>query len=93
MKKTYFLLPGLFLFVSASCKETEKAIDCNGICQRYADCYDSSYDVSACASECRDEATHNEADACKDCLDDEDSCTAQTFNCTDECANVLISAS
>ena len=38
------------------CSSVENAIDCNGICGRYKDCFDSTYDTGACEQRCRDNA-------------------------------------
>jgi uncharacterized protein YceK len=74
-------------------QRVETAIDCNGICERYASCFDSKYDVSACAARCRSEARkepdfRRKADMCNTCIS-ERSCVAATFACVTECASVV----
>ena len=69
------------------------AIDCNGICNRYQTCFDSKYDVSACASRCRDSAGKDDdyrrkADKCYGCLNDK-ACAQATFSCALECLAVV----
>ena len=71
----------------------DAAIDCNGICDRYAACFDKSYDTSACASRCRKAAsTENDyrlkADRCNACIG-EKSCAGATFKCLPECVSVV----
>lgn len=74
-------------------QKVEAAIDCNGICERYASCFDKSYDVSACASRCRASASERpnfrrKADLCHACIT-ERSCVAATFACVTECVAVV----
>ena len=86
-----------FLAVSllSSCAVVQKidsAIDCNGICERYASCFDKGYDVSACASRCRASASEKpdfrrKADMCNACLTDR-SCVS-AFACVSECVSVV----
>jgi hypothetical protein len=83
----------LGFFVGASCDEIDAAFDCQQVCDRYQDCFDSSYDVDACRSRCRtrseqDSSTRAAADACEACIDDM-SCTSATFNCGDDCVNIV----
>jgi hypothetical protein len=71
----------------------DSAIDCNGICNRYASCFDKGYDVSACASRCRASAAKQDdfrrkADTCNDCIS-ERSCVAATFACASDCVGVV----
>lgn len=84
------------LCLSSSCAVVQKidsAIDCNGICDRYASCFDKKYDVSACASRCRDSASkepdfRRKADMCNACIS-ERSCVQATFACVTECVSVV----
>lgn len=81
---------------SSSCAVVQKidtAIDCNGICDRYASCFDSAYDKSACASRCRQAASdqpdyRRKADMCSACIS-ERSCAAASFACATECLSVV----
>jgi hypothetical protein len=80
-------------FACGAEKEIENEIDCQSICQRYSDCFDSSYDVSACQDRCendvdRGELTFEEVDACDDCIDDR-SCASGTLNCATECVGIV----
>jgi hypothetical protein len=88
---TVFLVAvGTFSFYG--CDKVDQAYDCNAICQKYADCVDSSYDVSKCADSCRDKADSDDsfadkADDCQACIDDK-ACT-ETFPCIGECAGIV----
>ena len=65
--------------------------DCHDICQRYADCFDSSYDVDACKDRCESDASNSDTkqsklDACHDCIGDHDSCVKDIASCGDDCS-------
>lgn len=85
----------LTVSVMSTCAVVQKidsAIDCNGICERYASCFDKGYDVSACASRCRASASakpefRRTADMCNACLTDR-SCVS-SFACVSECVTVV----
>lgn len=86
---------GLFVFGALTvfgCNTVDNTVDCDGICRRYADCFDKSYDVSQCTSRCLDsvdnEGYHTQADACVSCIDDK-SCTSATFNCATQCKGIV----
>lgn len=77
----------------SACGSIDAAVDCQGICNRYKDCFDKNYDVSACASRCRSNANADstykgKADSCKACIDGA-SCTAAVFTCSSNCAAVV----
>ena len=83
----------LCLLFATGCDSVDAAFDCHAICDRYADCFDANYDVSACESRCRshaddDTAYRRQADQCDACIDDR-SCTSAVFNCAAECASVV----
>jgi len=90
-----FLLP-LVLLCSTGCvvvQRVESAIDCNGICARYASCFDKSYDTDACADRCRASARddldfRHKADSCNTCIS-ERSCVEATFKCVTQCVSVV----
>jgi len=75
-----------------ACDSVEHAYDCNQICNRYEECFDSEYDTGACASKCRDNAEDtnfgNHAESCQACIDDK-SCVGATFSCADECSGIV----
>lgn len=79
--------------ITASCADdVEEAFNCQQICQRYDDCVDDDYDVTACIDRCEENADADEdfaerADACEACLDDR-SC-GESFPCVDECIGVV----
>ncbi len=81
---------GLF---ASGCGSIDAAIDCQGICDRYKECFDKNYDVSACASRCRSNANADttykaKADSCKACIDGA-SCTGAIFSCSSNCSSVV----
>ncbi len=103
MTTTTMLADALFPFVRLGgllaavglmgCAPVDAALDCDTICTRYEDCFDGSYDVSACASRCRSRSASDTgaADArnrCEACINDR-ACASATFNCAADCANVV----
>jgi hypothetical protein len=84
---------GLACIFSFGCSQVQNAYDCDHICNRYSQCFDSSYDINACESRCKDTANDNEtyaskAESCQSCEDDK-SCAGATFSCIDECAGIV----
>jgi hypothetical protein len=76
-----------------SCDEVDEAFDCQSVCSRYRDCFDSNYDVGACRADCRARADNDPsvkaaADTCEACLDDM-SCASSTFNCASSCGAIV----
>ena len=86
----------LLLLISSGCAVVQRidtAIDCNGICNRYASCFNKDYDTEGCASRCRASGRaeadfRRKADMCNACIT-ERSCIAATFACAAECASVV----
>jgi hypothetical protein len=80
-------------FAASSCDKAEEAFDCEQVCTRYRDCYDSGYDVSGCESRCRTNSANNpnirdDADTCESCIGDK-SCLSATFNCAGSCGTIV----
>jgi len=98
LSRAILVLPLLLSFgtglAGAGCvNEIDRITDCQDICGRYSDCFDSSYDVSACRSKCTDKASHSadfdqRVDECENCFDDR-SCTSTAFTCTTECVTIV----
>jgi hypothetical protein len=89
----FTILGTVTLFGNLSCDKAEEAFDCSEVCQRYADCYDSGYDVSGCESRCRtraasDPSVQSAASTCESCIGDK-SCISATFNCGDSCSSIV----
>jgi hypothetical protein len=87
------LLVVLSLSSCAVVQKVDTAIDCGGICDRYASCFDKGYDTSACASRCRARAAKDrdfrrKADMCMACIT-ERSCMEATVSCLPECVSVV----
>ena len=86
----------LVLMLSSGCavvQRVDTAIDCNGICARYASCFNKGYDTNACEDRCRasaraDPAFRRKADVCNACIT-ERSCVEATFACVTECVSVV----
>jgi hypothetical protein len=90
---TLTILGALSLVSSISCDRIDAAFDCQAVCERYRDCYNSSYDVGGCESRCRSNAANDpnaqqEADACDACIGDK-SCASATFNCGTTCGTIV----
>jgi hypothetical protein len=86
-------MPLVLAVTSIGCDSADRIYDCTSICNKYKDCADANYDVSACVSECRDKAAESEAyedraDDCQACVDDR-SCIGAAFNCADECVGIV----
>lgn len=83
-----FLVAGI-----TACATTDNIQACINVCDRYKQCYDSSYDTTDCYDQCRDKSNDNashaqEVDDCSNCIDGK-SCTGATFDCGTECAPII----
>jgi len=68
--------------------------DCHDVCQRYADCANSDYDVDACKDRCESDASNsddkqNKLDECHDCIGDHDSCVDDIAHCSSSCGSFI----
>jgi len=88
------VLSGGALLLTTACsddaEEVVNRVTCSDVCERYADCFDTSYDVESCVDRCTNDATADEEkeerlEVCQACID-ERSCSSAVFNCTTECA-------
>jgi hypothetical protein len=92
MKKAlgFSFVLALFAVACNPVEEIEEEVDCNDLCTRYRDCYDTTYNVDACNDRCGelvdggDPAAANSCDACLD----SNSC-AGSFECVDECYGLI----
>lgn len=78
---------------SEAVDDINNSIDCNTVCQRYADCFDGDYDVDGCSDKCEnragsDDDRQRQLRTCDACIDDR-SCTAATFACADDCVGIV----
>ncbi len=83
----------LMMTVLLTAGAIDAAFDCDTICNRYKDCFDGDYDVSGCATRCRNSAEgdteyYQQVDRCEACISDE-ACTSATFSCFSECSSVV----
>lgn len=93
MRLLALALASLLAPACAVVQKVDTAIDCSGICDRYASCFDARYDTSACASRCRasaakDPAFRRKADVCNACIT-ERSCVEATLACVRDCVSVV----
>jgi hypothetical protein len=83
---------GSFAAGFAGCDKADEIFDCQSVCSRYQDCFDKSYDVGKCRSDCRanserDSTIRQKADTCEKCISGK-SCTA-SFACATECVGIV----
>ncbi|MCA9601954.1 MAG: hypothetical protein R3A78_12065 [Polyangiales bacterium] len=88
-----FVAASLAFGVAGCADEIDAAIDCNDICSKYAECFDSDYDEEACFDRCDDKANDNEdfdhkVDVCSACIDGQ-SCVESGFMCAADCAGIV----
>jgi hypothetical protein len=93
MHRALFLACGLAVATLLSCDAADRAFDCQSVCNRFQDCFASSYDAQACQMRCRDRAASDreyerQADLCQTCIGDR-SCSAAAVNCAAQCLNIL----
>jgi len=94
LKHLLVLVPvALVLAAVSACSSVDNAIDCHTICQRYADCFNTSYDVGACETRCKNSAAseqdfQSKVNTCDACIDNR-SCASATFNCASSCNGVV----
>jgi hypothetical protein len=80
-----------FVAAAPACSTVENKYNCDQICDRYADCFDQSYDTDACQADCEEQAEDSgfadHAEDCEACIDDR-SCSG-SFACIDECVGIV----
>ncbi len=76
----------------AGCGAVDKVLDCNHVCTKYKDCFDSSYDVAACTGRCNSNSDsadfRTKANSCNACIEGQ-SCTGAAFGCATQCVGVV----
>jgi hypothetical protein len=87
------LLAALVGALALGCGDIDNAFDCNGICDRYKSCFDSSYNTSACYNRCQARGTSNNEsrrviDTCAACIGGL-SCAGAVFTCAVQCSSVV----
>jgi hypothetical protein len=75
------------------CGKADEIFDCQTVCSRYHDCYDTGYDVDACRQRCRtssenDPSVRSAANQCEACIGDK-SCLSATFSCGATCGTIV----
>lgn len=81
------------LSTSNGCGAADNLFDCQSVCSRYRDCYQSDYDVGKCRDQCRsrsetDSSVRAAADQCEACIGDK-SCISATFSCAASCGSIV----
>lgn len=88
---------GLVTFTGLSmtngCGTADEIFDCQAVCTRYRDCYQSDYDVDKCRNDCRTRSEHDSsvrsaANQCEACIGDK-SCLTATFTCQPSCLSIV----
>ncbi|MFO0619730.1 MAG: hypothetical protein U0414_44510 [Polyangiaceae bacterium] len=79
--------------ISDTANNIDEATDCDQVCARYADCFDSQYDQSTCRARCENRAATvtgfaDDLDACENCMDDK-ACSEASFNCSGTCDQIV----
>lgn len=94
MKKAWLIPVGLVLALGCdAADDIEATIDCRSVCDRYAECIDTDYDVSACRDDCENsidsgDLSQTDLDQCDNCIEDR-SCSGATFACATECLSIV----
>ncbi|EYF02601.1 Hypothetical protein CAP_6712 [Chondromyces apiculatus DSM 436] len=83
------IFAGLF---AGGCDDVDELVNCQEICQNYADCVDSEYDVEGCRNECETKSDNDkdyasDANVCEACLDGK--ACAEQIECFDDCPVIL----
>ena len=86
---TLFATLALGATACAPIEEIDRTVDCNDVCNRYADCFDSGYDRASCRDRCADVVDNDPraANDCDTCLDGR--ACSESFPCTDECFGIV----
>jgi hypothetical protein len=87
------LLGGGASVLFAGCGAAENLFDCQNVCTRFRDCFDSTYDVGQCRDTCRansekDPSTQQKADSCESCIGDK-SCAESAVTCSVACMGIV----
>ena len=87
------MAPAALLGCSSTVDEITNKIDCHQVCQRYADCFKSDYDVDGSNDKCENSADDDaqrerKLETCDSCIEDR-SCKHATFNCADDCLGIV----
>ena len=77
----------------SGCGKADEIFDCQTVCSRYHDCYDTGYDVDACRQRCRtnsenDPSVRSAANQCEACIGDK-SCLSATFSYGATCGTIV----
>lgn len=75
------------------CDQIDREVDCHKICDRYSECFDKDFDVSACQKRCSNRAEEDNnfadnVDSCDNCIG-KASCVEGAFKCASECKDIV----
>lgn len=83
---------GALLLPFVGCDTIEVLVDCQAICDKYADCFDPDASVSECRDRCEENADDEDyaasVDDCEACIDDK-TCAASAVECATDCAGIV----
>ena len=96
MRTAFALSSLLFVALAGGCNpvtEIDESVDCRDVCNRYATCYNASYDTASCRYRCEglvdaDGGRSRAANDCDTCMDDM-SCVSAVFTCGTACRGIL----
>ena len=89
-----FISLALFGVACSAADPITNKFTCHDVCQRYADCFNSSYDISGCTDKCEADASdssdkQNKLDDCHACIGDK-SCVADFTSCSASCGTFIV---
>jgi len=70
----------------------DTVVDCQNLCERYAECFDPDADIEGCRMRCESRVEAGErdrADDCDACLDGQETCAGAALACGGECLPLL----
>ncbi len=91
----FLALTSVSLFGGCSAaNDVSNHFSCNDVCQRYATCFNSGYDVDGCTSKCESDADNNgdkqnQLDSCDNCIGDK-SCVSDFATCSGSCGTFIV---
>lgn len=86
-------LTALCACFDVGCGDIDNAADCNKICDRYRECFDTSYNTTTCYNRCQSAGTSDaearrRIDTCSACINGL-SCTGAFVSCAGQCSSVV----
>lgn len=92
MNRSFFVVLSLALSSLLGCANPAVVQGCNVTCNRYKDCFDASYNVSACMDRCVKQGDTQEGTRkvglCETCVRSR-ACTEALFACAVDCGGIV----